>query len=363
VIKLLIVDDSPLMRRLFGAVFQTQGDFEVAFASDGREALEKLHEFRPDVITLDNYMPGMDGLTCLDKIMLERPCPVVMISSLTAGSADITLQAIQLGAVDFVAKPAGAMSLAIDEFAPQLVETIRVAAKARISRTARLTERVRLRANGIPRVLGHRPNAPALSPPSISPEKVASDSVVLVGCSTGGPPALDALLSRLPESFPWPILVAQHMPATFTCPLARRLDKLCALSVQEVTRSSPISPGNVYIAKGEADMIVASRPSGPIVMAAPASTEFRWHPSVTRLVTSAVQQLGARRLIGIMMTGMGNDGAAAMTDLSNQGGRTIAESEETAVVWGMPGELVKAGGAQIVAPLNEIATHLLAWSK
>ena len=187
------------------------------------------------------------------------------------------------------------------------------------------------------------------------------DGVVLVGCSTGGPPALDALLAPLPADFPWPILVAQHMPASFTAPLARRLDRLCALTVQEVTRPTPIVPGHVYIARGDADMLVSMRPTGPVALAAPASAEYRWHPSVDRLVTSAMQQLGAARLTGVLMTGMGNDGAAAMTQLSADGGRTIAEAEETAVVWGMPGELVKAGGAQAVLPLREIAIQLLRW--
>jgi two-component system chemotaxis response regulator CheB len=187
------------------------------------------------------------------------------------------------------------------------------------------------------------------------------NGVVLVGCSTGGPPALDALLEPLAADFPWPILVAQHMPASFTAPLARRLDRSCSLSVEEVTQPTPILPGHVYIGRGDADILVSLRSTGPVALAAPASAEHRWHPSVDRLVTSAMQQLGAERLIGVLMTGMGDDGAAAMTQLSAGGGRTIAEAEETAVVWGMPGELVKAGGAQMVLPLHQIAGQLLRW--
>jgi two-component system chemotaxis response regulator CheB len=190
-----------------------------------------------------------------------------------------------------------------------------------------------------------------------------ADGVVLVGSSTGGPPALDALLSPLPADFPWPILIAQHMPATFTGPLARRLDRLCALTVREVTGPMLLAPGNVYVGRGDADMIVTTRPEGCVVTAAPASAEHRWHPSVDRLVTTAMEHLGPRRLIGVLMTGMGNDGAAAMTRLSGEGGRTIAESEETAIIWGMPGELVKAGGAQVVAPLGKIADHLMGWTR
>jgi two-component system chemotaxis response regulator CheB len=357
VIKLLIVDDSALMRRLLGDLFKASEDFEVAFARDGVEALACLETFKPDVVTLDVQMPRMDGLACLDRLMVLRPCPVVMVSSLTDHGADITLQALQLGAVDFVLKPTGAISLAMDELGPMLVETVRVASKARLRRTTRLKERVRLRAKkGLAAVPGAQ-SPPVLAAPARSP--VRADSVVIIGASTGGPPALDALLAPLPADFPWPIVVAQHMPASFTGALARRLDKLCALTVQEVTGPVPLMPGNVYVGRGDADVIISSRAEGCVVTAAPASPDYRWHPSVDRLVSSAMEHLGPRRLIGVLVTGMGNDGATAMTRLSNEGGRTIAEAEETAVVWGMPGELVKAGGAQVVAPLDQIARHLM----
>ena len=369
VIRLLIVDDSALMRRLLGSVFAAESDFEVAFARDGVEALERLGEFQPHVVTLDMHMPHMDGLTCLDRIMVEQPCPVVVVSSLTPEGADITLEAMELGAVDFMAKPGGAVSLAMDELAPRLVEKVRGAAKVRLRRSHRLTERVRRNAHGaLPSEAARKPSpagpkAFTLPTSSMPQVRTVLNSVVLVGVSTGGPPALDALLAPLPPDFPWPILVAQHMPATFTGPLSRRLDRLCALNVVEVTRPMAISAGHVYIGKGDADMIVSQRNGGPIVMAAPAQPQFRWHPSVDRLVSTALQHLGASHLIGVLMTGMGNDGAAAMTRLRAEGGHTIAEAEETAVVWGMPGELVKAGGAEIIAPLDEIAARLLEWAR
>jgi two-component system chemotaxis response regulator CheB len=181
---------------------------------------------------------------------------------------------------------------------------------------------------------------------------------VLVGASTGGPPALEALLSPLPADFPWPIVVAQHMPASFTGPLARRLDALCALSVVEVTRSVPLAPGVAYIGKGDADVRIARRTAGLVAVPAPRQADYPWHPSADRLVRSAMQAAPARQLIGILMTGMGNDGALAMTRLRAEGGRTIAEAEETAVVWGMPGELVKAGGAEFILPVQRIAERL-----
>jgi two-component system chemotaxis response regulator CheB len=183
--------------------------------------------------------------------------------------------------------------------------------------------------------------------------------IVLVGTSTGGPPALDALLSRLPADFPWPVVVAQHMPGSFTGPLARRLDGLCALQVQEASRPMPLAAGNVYVGKGDADVTLARRPSGLVVQPVPAHADYLWHPSVDRLVASALELVEPARLVGVLMTGMGRDGAVTMADMQVRGGRTIAESEETAVVWGMPGELVRAGGATVVARLEGIADALL----
>ncbi len=359
-IKLLIVDDSALMRRLLGDLFKSQGDFDVAFARDGIEALACLETFRPDVVTLDVQMPRMDGLTCLDRMMVVHPCPVVMVSSLTDHGADATLEALQLGAVDFVLKPDRAVSLAMDVLGPILVEKVKVASTARLRRTLRLKERVRLRSKSGLAAVPVRKSAMPAGNTILPPGPV--DGVVLIGSSTGGPPALDALLSPLPADFPWPIVVAQHMPGSFTGPLSRRLDTLCPLTVMEVKGPVSLMPGHVYIGRGDADVIVSSRPDGVVVTAAPASSEYRWHPSVDRLVSSAMEHLGPRRLIGVLVTGMGNDCAAAMTRLSNEGGRTIAEAEETAVVWGMPGELVKAGGAQVVAPLGRIAQYLMDWA-
>jgi two-component system chemotaxis response regulator CheB len=359
VTKLLVVDDSALMRRVLGQVFQNEDGFEVAFARDGVEALEKVHAFEPDVITLDVQMPRMDGLSCLDRIMLERPCPVVMVSSLTAEGADATLEALELGAVDFVAKPGGAVSLVIDEFGPVLVEKVKAAAVSRVRRSHRLAERLRAGREAAPTPPAPRGSkAPTPWRPSNANAK-GPPGLVLIGASTGGPPALDAVLTPIPADFPWPILVAQHMPAAFTASLARRLDGLCALRVVEVTRPTPLVPGCIYIARGDADMTVSLRAGGPVALSAPSSPEHRWHPSVDRLVASAAACLPAERLLGVLMTGMGNDGAKAMTALRAAGGRTIAEAEETAVVWGMPGELVKAGGADQVLPLDAIAGGVL----
>jgi two-component system chemotaxis response regulator CheB len=356
VIKVLVVDDSALVRKLFGRVLADEPDFEVSFARDGLEALAQLEEFRPDVITLDVQMPHMDGLECLDRIMVQRPCPVVMVSTVTAAGAEATLEALRLGAVDFVAKPAGAVSLRMAEFAPTFKDKIRAAASARLPSSRRLKERVRFRTGGVP---APRPRKVAVEPLEDGIEPPAGDGIVLVGTSTGGPPALEALLVPLPAGFPWPILIAQHMPAAFTGPLAKRLNGICSLNVIEAAGPMILQPGCAYIGRGDADIVVSRRGAGLVVMSVPAKASYPWHPSTDRLVRSAMEHVPAKQLVGVLMTGMGNDGAEAMTELHAKGGMTLAEAEETAVVWGMPGELVRAGGASSVLPLPKIAQRLL----
>lgn len=359
-IRLLVVDDSPLMRRLLGGIFEAQADFIVEFARDGSEAIGKLHAFKPDVVTLDIHMPHMDGLACLDRIMVERPCPVVMIAQRTRSGADETIDALELGAVDFIPKPDGAVSLEIDALAPRIVEKVRWAAAARIKPTLRLAERIRAR-RGLGPLSPRRPHRAPPRPPAAIPSlaEISSEGLVLVGSSTGGPQALDTLLTPLSAHFPWPILVAQHMPSSFTGALARRLDKACALNVLEVAGPTPVAPGTIYVARGDADMVLRRQRGRLVTSAAPSSAEFRWHPSVDRLVESAMGVVRADRLIGVLMTGMGNDGARTMAELRHRGGHTIAEAEESAVVWGMPGELVKAGGAEMVTPLEQISACLM----
>ena len=361
-IKLLIADDSALMRKLLGEIFAAEGDFEIRFARNGKEALDLAKSFQPDVVTLDVHMPEMNGLDCLNRIMIESPRPVVMVSSLTDDGAQVTLQALDLGAVDFVAKPAGPVSLEIDEMRPMLVETIRTAARAKLRKSLRLRDRVRHRmdqgksAAPLPSI----PVVPRRAPKSSAAEAAVNiPGVVLIGASTGGPPAVEAVIAKLPQDFAWPVLVAQHLPASFTGAFARRLDGLCALRVVEVSQPIPLRPGHVYIGRGDADIVVAPRPSGPIVLSVPPGAEYPWHPSVERMVMSALAHFAAAGLIGVMLTGMGSDGARAMTRLKQEGGRTIAEAESTAVVWGMPGELVRHGGAGMVVPLGQIGSAVL----
>jgi two-component system chemotaxis response regulator CheB len=358
VIKLLIADDSALMRKLLEEIFRAEGDFDIRLARNGTEALELVKSFDPQVVTLDVQMPGMDGLKCLSRIMIEAPRPVVMISSLTNKGAEATLEAIELGAIDFVAKPDGTISLEIDRLRPILVEKVRGAAKVQIRRTLRLTERIRHQFRGAAAL---PQTATPARPKTVAAKAGLSSGLVLIGTSTGGPAALDVVLPQLPLGFPWPILVAQHMPANFTGPFAKRLDRICELKVVEVSRPMNLLGGTIYIGRGDADLIVAQRSSEIHAMPVPARRDYPWHPSVERLVTSAMELYEPSRLVGVLMTGMGNDGADAMTELYKQGGRTIAEAEATAVVWGMPGELVKKGGAGLVRPVEEIAAAIADW--
>ena len=254
-IKVLVVDNSALARKLFVRVLAREPDMEVAFARNGREALSQLSDFMPDVVEfLDINMPEMDGLDCLDRIMVERPCPVLMVSSFSSEGAETTLEALRLGAVDFIAKPGGAVSLHMDDFGPELVEKVRNAANAKLRASLRLRERVLHRIGAA--ASQHTQKA---SDHPDAPRQASGPGVVVVGTSTGGPPALEALLSPLPASFPWPIVIAQHMPASFTGPLARRLDRLCALTVTEVDQPVALSAGRAYIGRGDADVIILRR--------------------------------------------------------------------------------------------------------
>ena len=357
-IKLLIADDSALMRKLLEGIFLEEGDFDIRLARNGSEALELMRSFDPQVVTLDVQMPGMDGLVCLGQIMIEAPRPVVMISALTEEGAEATLEAIELGAVDFVAKPGGTISLEIDRLRPLLVEKVRGAANAKIRPTLRLRERIRHQLRG----MAVASASPVKKPRALKHGKPDSArGLVLIGTSTGGPAALDVVLPQLPQRLPWPVLVAQHMPATFTGPFARRLGRQCELRVVEVNRPMLLQAGTIYIGRGDADLIVSSRSTGLNAMPVPAQRDYPWHPSVERMVISAMENHDASHLIGVLMTGMGNDGSGAMTTLRKHGGRTIAEAESTAVVWGMPGELVKNGGAELVCPIDEIAGAIVEW--
>lgn len=380
--KVLVVDDSALMRRLITSVLSTAG-YEVQAAHNGTEGVEKLVQWEPDVVTLDINMPQMDGLTALSLIMAARPTPVVMVSSLTEEGALATFEALALGAVDFITKPGGTISLSIDEIEQQLLSKVKSALRARpkaarttgsgpqTPTTPRSSTAARHSASS---QSGTSPGASVTSPWGTTPQRTAAAPLkrasgatgqnahlVIIGVSTGGPRTLEDILPKLPADFPCPVLVAQHMPPNFTDAFARRMDRLCALGVREVHAPMPLEVGHIYIGKGGTDLVVMERMGRLVASPKPETPGHPWHPSADVLVNSAMQHLPPECLTGVLLTGMGNDGAEAMTRLKRAGGRTIAEAESTAVVFGMPNELIQKGGASAVLPCHDIARQLMGW--
>lgn len=347
-IKLLIVDDSALMRRQLTRLFESEGDFIVRVARNGREAIEENLSFQPDVISLDINMPEMDGLTALSLLMAQRPVPVVMVSSLTEKGALATFEALNLGAVDFVTKPGGTISLSLQEVEAEIVAKIRSAAKARLKKGRGRT------------VVAPPPPEPAPKTRTF-PSRLVRNGVVLIGVSTGGPRTLEDILPLLPAEFPWPVVVAQHMPPSFTRPFAERMNNLCKLEVSELNRPTTLQAGQVYIAKGGADVVLSDRTSRLMANPRPENPQLLWHPSVELLGRSALEHCNPEHVIAVMLTGMGDDGAESFAELKRRGARTIAESEQSAVVFGMPAALIARDGASIVLPSDQIAKQLLSW--
>lgn len=357
--KVLVVDDSALMRKVLRQVLSDAG-FEVAAARSGREGVDLALQFQPDVVTLDINMPEMDGLTALSLLMSAQPTPVVMVSSLTRQGAISTLEALALGAVDYVAKPGGTISLNMREIADELVRKVRAASQARI----------RGRAPALPRptpprrapLRGRTPGLTLPPPPRPQPRTGLPEGLVLIGVSTGGPRTLEEVLPRLPADFPWPVLVVQHMPAHFTAAFAERMNQLCALEVRECDGAIPLQAGQIIVAQGGHDMVVLERLGRLVAQPVAESAQHPWHPCVDVLVDSVLRHMPAERLIGVLLTGMGDDGAASMARLRERGGHTIAESADTAVVFGMPQELIARQGAECVLPAHRIGEQLLHWA-
>lgn len=349
--KALVVDDSALMRRQIGDILM-RGGFAVTTARTGAEALERAREERPDVVTLDINMPEMDGLTCLSRLMSECPAPVVMISSLTEEGALATLEAIALGAVDFVHKPGGTVSTALREQEDLIIAKVKAAVGARVRRSDGLRQRLVAKRETILR------NPPPLRGRNLASYGPGSEALTLIGASTGGPAILEDLLGGLSPDYPMPVLVCQHMPGTVTRHFAERLNSCCALRVEELRRQTELEAGTIYVARGDADMLVVERGGRLMATTTPPSREFTWHPSVSRMVASAMKTLTPDSLIGVLLTGMGDDGAAELAELRRLGGHTIAESEDSCVVYGMPRALVERGGASEILHGSQIAARL-----
>ncbi|MBK6008336.1 chemotaxis response regulator protein-glutamate methylesterase [Ramlibacter ginsenosidimutans] len=342
-IRVLVIDDSAVMRAFLGRVVSSQRDMELLAASpDPLLAMERIRRNPPDVITLDVEMPRMNGLDFLRQLMAARPLPVVMISSLTREGAETTLRALELGAVDFFPKPANFDGL--EATAQEIAEKIRAAAGARIVRRRPIA------------VTAPAPKEASLPPAAQPAAPAGGQRVIGIGASTGGVEALRDLLTALPPHMP-PILIAQHMPPGFTETFARRLDTLCRMHVKQAEDSEVVRTGVAYIAPGGRHLVLSRRGSGYQLRVTEDPPVNRHRPSVDTLLRSVARAAG-QRAIGVMLTGMGGDGAEAMLEMSQSGAFTIAQDEASCVVFGMPRQAIAAGGVREVLPLSAIAGRL-----
>ena len=343
-IRVLVIDDSTFVRQALGRMLASDPGIEViGQASDGHEGFEKACALKPDVVTLDVRMPRMDGLAALKKIMADCPTPVLLLSSHTREGADVTMQGLELGAMDFVDKTSVQGQMNLLGLAEELRAKIRALAGVPRGRVAPLQ----------PRPWPQPARAQARATPARRAE------IVVIGTSTGGPPALQAIVPRLPEDLATAVLVVQHMPVGFTRSLAERLDARSVLEVREANDGEALAPGLVLVAPAGRHMKVRRRNGQPKVWLDDEPRSALHRPSVDVLMTSVAEVFGARAL-GIVLTGMGSDGVLGLRAIRAAGGRTIAESEETCVIYGMPKAAVEAGVVDESVPLDRIADEILA---
>lgn len=338
-IRVLVVDDSALIRSLMTEIINSQHDMEVvATAPDPLVARELIKQHDPDVLTLDVEMPRMDGLDFLEKLMRLRPMPVVMVSSLTERGSEITLHALELGAVDFISKPKLSIAEGMRGYAELIADKIRTAAAARVLRRP---------------ATQHRP----ASLPALGNRLLSSEKLLIVGASTGGTEAIKNFLLQLPSDCPG-VLITQHMPAGFTHSFANRLNGLCEVTVQEATGGERILPGHVYIAPGDAHLLLTRSGANYMTALSDQAPVNRHKPSVDVLFDSAAIHAG-RNAVGVILTGMGKDGAAGMLRMREAGARNFAQDEASCVVFGMPKEAIARGAVHEILPLSSLPARIM----
>ncbi|MFC1684337.1 chemotaxis response regulator protein-glutamate methylesterase [Pseudomonadota bacterium] len=352
-IKVLIVDDSALVRQLLSEILGKAAGIEVVgVATDPFAAREKIKKLNPDVLTLDVEMPRMDGVTFLSNLMRLRPMPVVMISSLTEQGADITLQALELGAVDFVSKPKVDVAHGLQEYAEEIIAKVRVAAGARVQPLKRRPRAAKLM--DVPEK--HSADA-ILTKEGGRRHFRTTDRIIGIGASTGGTEAIREVLCELPPDMPG-IVVTQHIPAAFSAPFAERVNRESRLTVMQASDGQQIIPGHAYIAPGDLHLLVARDGARYVCRLNDGPPVNRHKPAVDVMFRSLAQNAGPNA-VGVILTGMGDDGAAGLGELKEAGAPTVAQDEKTSVVWGMPGEAVNRGFADSVLPLSKIAGELV----
>jgi len=342
-IRVLIIDDSALVRSLLTEMINREPDLEaIGAAPDPLVAREMIRALNPDVLTLDIEMPKMDGLDFLERLMRLRPTPVVMVSTLTERGADATLRALELGAVDFIAKPRLGIAAGLGALAHDICEKIRVAARVRMRRHTSAPGPVVV---GAP----EKPKQAAFS-------RVSTEKLIVIGASTGGTEAIREVLQQLPADSP-AVLITQHMPAGFTRSFAARLNGLCRITVSEAVDGERILPGHAYIAPGDHHLRLAKSGANYLVAIDNGPPVNRHRPSVEVLFKS-VAALAGPNALGVMLTGMGSDGARAMLEMKHAGSFNIAQDEATSIVFGMPREAIACGAVDEVLPLQKIAPRL-----
>ncbi len=342
-IKVLIVDDSAFMRNTLSNMISSDSEIQViGIARDGIEAVEKVASLKPDIVTLDVEMPRMNGIEALKQIMDKNPVPVLMVSSLTTEGARVTLDALDMGAVDFIPKNLSTLSSNIIKIKETLIDKIKKIGK-----------------KGLVKGLRKPPAIPLTMPEQSAYTSHRRVSIIAMGSSTGGPKALQNILTLIPKDFPVPIVIAQHMPPVFTGPFAERLNQLCAIEVKEAENGEPIRKGIAYIAPGRGHMSVHRKKlTETLISVSDDRAEYIYRPSIDVLMLSVVENFSGH-VLGVILTGLGNDGAKGMKEIKNKGGRTIAESEKSCVVYGMPRVVAEAGLADKVVPLDEIAGEII----
>lgn len=375
-VKVLVVDDSAFVRRSLAAILEKDKDIEIAaFAVNGLEAVELARKHDPDVITMDVEMPKMNGLEAVERIMAENPCPILMISSLTDEGADVTLRALEFGALDYMPKLSSSSLPDMKRVEVELLSKVKALARRKAFMRLRHNHEKLQRNKGVAptrpaEISRTAPGATAAPAASVSPVSPAvrptprpsvrgAYDVVAIGVSTGGPPAVQKLLSGLPEDFPVPILIAQHMPAAFTGPFAKRLDGQCPVAVKEAESGERLRPGTVYICPGGKHLRLEMRGGMMTGIVTEEPKEALYKPSANVLMETVGMALG-RRALSVMLTGMGNDGLEGVKVLKQKGGRALAQSEASCVVYGMPKAVVDAGLADEVVDLDDMAAAILA---